>query len=193
VRFDDAYFSREELFSLGTELDSGRRYVSFPVSFGGADGEEHYVLAEDDYQRFLADPATALPYVDEARRHEHDDVLLEDPGERRGTPLWPAGRDPERVVTRDDLVDDEWLFAIGTMTKGGAVLGRYLSIPIADRRTPEYYRLTEEQHAQFLADPASARATAAAARRRELDGLLVGVAGPFRGTPLQPSDRGEPA
>lgn len=83
----DEYVSREERFSLGVDEDSGTPYASFPVSNGIADYEEYYALTPEQYERFLADPALALPFVDEARAHEHDDLLLQKPGWNRGTPV----------------------------------------------------------------------------------------------------------
>lgn len=83
----DEYVSREERFSLGVDADSGERYASFPVSNGVVDYEEYYRLTAEQYARFLADPAAALAFVEEARRHEHDDLLLQKPGWNRGTPV----------------------------------------------------------------------------------------------------------
>jgi len=84
---NDEYVSRADHFSLGVDADSGRPYVSIPVSNGVVDYEEYYELTDDQYARFLADPASALPFVEECRRHQHDDLLLQKPGWNRGTPV----------------------------------------------------------------------------------------------------------
>jgi hypothetical protein len=82
----DEYVSREERFSLGVDGGSGVPYASFPVSTGVVDYEEYYRLTAEQYARYLADPAAALAFVEEARRREHDDLLLRQPGTNRGTP-----------------------------------------------------------------------------------------------------------
>lgn len=83
----DEYFSRENHYSLGIDRDSGKRYASFPVSIGVADYEEYYELTSAQYASWLADPALALAFVEECRRHEHDDLLMQRPGRNRGTPV----------------------------------------------------------------------------------------------------------
>jgi hypothetical protein len=87
MKATDTYISREDRFSLGVDEDSGTPYASFPVSNGIADYEEYYALTREQYQAFLADPASALSFVEEARAHRHDDLLLQKPGGSRGTPV----------------------------------------------------------------------------------------------------------
>ena len=82
----DEYFSRELKYSLGIELESGSHYASFPVTNGIVDYEEYYRLSPEQYELFLADPDVALAFVEEARRHEHDELLLQKPGWNRGVP-----------------------------------------------------------------------------------------------------------
>ena len=87
MKFEDTYFSREHRYSLGVESISRRNYASIPVSNGIVDYEEYYALAPQQYQRFLENPSAAIEFVEECRRHEHDDLLLEKPGSNRGTPV----------------------------------------------------------------------------------------------------------
>jgi hypothetical protein len=82
----DEYTSREHRFSLGTMEATGERYASFPVTTGVADYEEYYRLTPEQHARFIADPVAALAFVEECRRREHDDLLLQRPGWNRGTP-----------------------------------------------------------------------------------------------------------
>ncbi len=82
----DEYFSRELKYSLGVETESGSHYVSFPVTNGIADYEEYYTLTAEQYALFLADADIAHAFVEEARRREHDDMLLQKPGWNRGIP-----------------------------------------------------------------------------------------------------------
>jgi len=83
----DEYFSREQRYSLGIDDDSGRRYVSIPVSNGVVDYEEYYELTDDQYSSLLADPAAAMEVADACRRHERDELLIQKPGTNRGTPV----------------------------------------------------------------------------------------------------------
>ncbi len=41
MKFSDTFVSREDRYSIGAELDSGRPYVSIPVSNGVVDYEEY--------------------------------------------------------------------------------------------------------------------------------------------------------
>jgi hypothetical protein len=81
----DEFVSREDRYSLGTDEVSGRRYASFPVTTGVADYEEYYEVTDDEYARYLTDPAAALAFVEECRRHGHDELLMQKPGWNRGT------------------------------------------------------------------------------------------------------------
>jgi hypothetical protein len=87
MKFDDVFFSREDRYSIGVESTSGRYYASIPVSNGIVDYEEYYELTEDQYQEFLRDKAAAIAFVEACRRREHDDLLLQRPGNNRGTPV----------------------------------------------------------------------------------------------------------
>jgi hypothetical protein len=83
----DEFFSRAERYSLGVDDESGRRYASFPVNSSAVGYEEYYELTVDEYRRFMDDAALALAFVEECRRHEHDELLLEKPGWNRGIPV----------------------------------------------------------------------------------------------------------
>ncbi|WP_083198665.1 hypothetical protein [Mycobacterium malmoense] len=87
MKFDDTYFSREDRYSIGVESTSGRYYASIPVSNGIADYEEYYELTPNQYHHFLRDPSDALDFIEACRRREHDDLLLQRPGNNRGTPV----------------------------------------------------------------------------------------------------------
>lgn len=87
MRFNDTFFSREGRYSLGIEQDSGRNYVSIPVSNGLVDYEEYYAITPEQYQLFLTDAAAALDFVESCRRREQDALLIQKPGTNRGTPV----------------------------------------------------------------------------------------------------------
>ncbi len=83
---EDRFFSRADRYSLGIETESERYYASFPVSTGLVDYEEYYEITPDQFQRFLDDRAAAIEFVESCRRHEHDELLLQQPGWNRGVP-----------------------------------------------------------------------------------------------------------
>jgi hypothetical protein len=83
----DEYFSREERYSLGVDEESGRFYASFPVNSSAVGYEEFYELNADQYRGFLADPVAAIVFIEECRRHERDDLLMQKPGWNRGIPV----------------------------------------------------------------------------------------------------------
>ncbi len=82
----DEFFSPEHRYSLGVDDESGRHFASLPVTTGVVDYEEYYEVTAAQYARLLAEPAVALAFVEECRRHEHDSLLLQRPGWNRGTP-----------------------------------------------------------------------------------------------------------
>lgn len=87
MRFSDAFASKEDRYSIGTEIDSGRLYVSIPVSAGVVDYEEYYAISPEQFDTFLADRSVAIEFVEACRRREHDDLLILKPGTNRGTPV----------------------------------------------------------------------------------------------------------
>ena len=87
MRFSDVFVSKEDRYSVGAELDSGRLYVSIPVSNGVVDYEEYYAISAEQSDVFLADRIAAIEFVDACRQHQHDDLLIMKPGTNRGTPV----------------------------------------------------------------------------------------------------------
>jgi hypothetical protein len=85
VKPHDVFFSREDRYSLGTDLETGRYYASLPVSNGVVDYEEYFELSDIQFAEFLADTAKAVAFADECRRREHDELLMVKPGTNRGT------------------------------------------------------------------------------------------------------------
>jgi hypothetical protein len=83
---------------------------------------------------------------------------------------------------RDEFTSREHRYSLGTMEATGE---RYASFPVttgvADYE--EYYRISAEQYARFLADPDAALTFVEECRRREHDGLLLQHPGWNRGTP----------
>ena len=87
MNIHDEYFSREHRYALGVDRESARHYASIPVVSGAIDYEEYYLLHDVQYAHFIADPEAALTFIEECRRREHDDLLLQKPGWNRGIPM----------------------------------------------------------------------------------------------------------
>ena len=83
----DEFVSSEDSYSPGVDELSGRRYASLPVTIGVVDYDEYYEVTEDAYAGFMADPVSAAAFIEECRRHEHDELLMQKPGWKRGTPI----------------------------------------------------------------------------------------------------------
>jgi hypothetical protein len=49
MTYDDVYFSRDDRYSIGTENDSARHYVSILVSNGVFDHDEYYEISAAQY------------------------------------------------------------------------------------------------------------------------------------------------
>lgn len=86
LKFNDTIVSKEYRFSVGVEEDSGRCYISFPVSNGLVDYDEYYEITQANYRVFLSSTSTALAFVNECRQHQKDSLLIIKPGSNRGTP-----------------------------------------------------------------------------------------------------------
>lgn len=87
MKFKDVVVSREQRFSVGVEEDSGKHYVSIPVSNGLVDYEEYYEIDQPTFERYRANPETALDFVVRCRKREMDDRLIMKPGKNRGTAI----------------------------------------------------------------------------------------------------------
>ena len=87
MAYTDAFFSREDRYSIGTESEKHRRYLSIPVSNGIVDYEEYYDFTTSEYDELLRDPDAAVRFAESCRNHLEDDRLVEKPGWNRGTPV----------------------------------------------------------------------------------------------------------
>lgn len=86
MKFEDSYFSREQRYSLGREVDSGTFYLSIPVSNRLVDYEEYYEITEAQADAFARKPQLAVEFADQCRKRLMDDRLLMQPGSDRGVP-----------------------------------------------------------------------------------------------------------
>ena len=87
MRFHDVAFDREERYAIGVEEESGRYYLSIPVTNGIVDYEEVYEIDAASFERYRADLASALPFVERCRNRQEDEHLILQPGRWRGTAL----------------------------------------------------------------------------------------------------------
>lgn len=84
-RFEALHVFRQYWFSTGLDHQTGRFYLSFPVSNGLADYEEYYAVSES-WAKYPEQSIEELKtFAEECRHHKHDDLLLEQPGTKRGT------------------------------------------------------------------------------------------------------------
>lgn len=86
MRFEKTHFSKEDRYWLGTDTETGRRFIGIPVANAMVDYIEYYYLSEDEYQRFLTDKVAAFDFAESCRRHERDNLLIQKPGSDRGIP-----------------------------------------------------------------------------------------------------------
>lgn len=84
MRTEDILVNAIERFSIGIHLDSGRYYLSIPVSNRLVDYEEYYELTESEYQNLVSDPNLATDFAADCRAHRLDARLMVKPGADRG-------------------------------------------------------------------------------------------------------------
>lgn len=84
MKFNDVMVCKEQRFSLGIEEQSGKYYLSIPVSNGLVDYEEYYELDKSSFDLYRTDPAAALPFLERCRLRQADDLLIMKPGRNRG-------------------------------------------------------------------------------------------------------------
>lgn len=87
MKFKDVFYSKEERFSVGVEEESGRYYVSIPVSNTFVDYEEYYEIDKTSFDRYQVDISAAKHFVNKCRNREVDDLLIIKPGKDRGVPI----------------------------------------------------------------------------------------------------------
>ncbi|MHC8343586.1 hypothetical protein [Pseudomonas sp. RT6P73] len=84
MKFNDTLTSISERFSIGIELETGKPYVSIPVSSRLVDYEEYYQIDGVAYELYMSDPTAALEFVNLCRNREVDYLLIFEPGTDRG-------------------------------------------------------------------------------------------------------------
>jgi hypothetical protein len=87
MNFKDIIISKKERFSIGLEEDSGKFYISIPVSNGLVDYEEYYEIDKSIYESYPDNLEKIIKLVDKYRKQEKDEDLFLEPGNNRGVAL----------------------------------------------------------------------------------------------------------
>jgi hypothetical protein len=87
MRFVDKLVNREEMYSIGEDLEAGGWYLSIPVSAGFVDYEEYYSISLDFAKSLQSSSSAAIEFANQCRRREHDNLLIFKPGSKRGSAI----------------------------------------------------------------------------------------------------------
>jgi hypothetical protein len=85
MKFIDLHISKKDFFSIGIEEESGRYYLSVPVSSGLFDYEEYYEIPRDLVDRYPEDIIELRQLANLCRRRLNDSHLMVQPGTNRGS------------------------------------------------------------------------------------------------------------
>jgi hypothetical protein len=83
----NVFVDRENRWGLDIDEITGRMFVNIPVANRMADYLEWYEIDKETFERFRADPSSAMEFVKKAKNRELDHLLLLKPGTDRG---WPS-------------------------------------------------------------------------------------------------------
>lgn len=84
MKWDTVFVDLERRFALEVEKESGRTFLSIPVSNTLTDYLEWYELDAQTFERYRANPTLAIEFADQCERREMDHLLLLPPGTDRG-------------------------------------------------------------------------------------------------------------
>ncbi len=87
MRFVDNFTSQIDLFSVGVDTQTGKKYLSFPVNNGLVEYEEYYYIDDGIYNRIVDGLKDAQEFAKMCKKHERDNLLIVPPGSRRGEPV----------------------------------------------------------------------------------------------------------
>ena len=85
MRFQSAMVSRKHFFAIGRDTETGKYYLDIPVDNMLVAYNEYYEIDKETFDRFLADPESAVSFADQCRRQQMDHLLINKPGASRGT------------------------------------------------------------------------------------------------------------
>jgi hypothetical protein len=84
VRFNDLYVFTEKRFAVGVELDSGKYYLSIPVSNSRVDYEEYFEIDRAMVEACPRNTGELEALANRCRAGLNDERLLVQPGRDRG-------------------------------------------------------------------------------------------------------------
>jgi hypothetical protein len=84
MKFEDTYFSKEEGYSIGQELESGKYYLSIPVRNTLVEYNEYYEITEAEYNAFPNNTDRIQEIIQLSRERKNDARLIIQPGAERG-------------------------------------------------------------------------------------------------------------
>lgn len=84
MKFNDVRVYKEKRFSIGIEEQSGKYYLSIPVSNRFVDYEEYYEINKDEFDKYDGNVDAATEFVLQCRSRECDDRIMMKPGKDRG-------------------------------------------------------------------------------------------------------------
>ena len=84
MKFADTHVNKEYRYSLGSETESGRFYLSIPVSNSLVDYEQYYEISKGAYDAYPENVEALNRFADECRARRWDHLLLVKPGRDRG-------------------------------------------------------------------------------------------------------------
>ncbi len=84
MKFSDTATDTSSRFSIGLETETGRYYLSIPVSNRLVDYEEYYEVSREMHDRYPNNEDELKRFADECRARHNDHLLLMQPGSDRG-------------------------------------------------------------------------------------------------------------
>jgi len=69
---------------MGMEEQTGKHYLSIPVTNRLVDYEEYYEIDNAEFDKYKDDPDAAAEFVQQCRNRERDDRIMIKPGKDRG-------------------------------------------------------------------------------------------------------------
>ena len=84
MKFVDTATCATERFSIGREVQSGRCYLSIPVSNRLCDYEEYFEISQADHDAYPSNLSSLVSFAARCRARLNDALLVVPPGRNRG-------------------------------------------------------------------------------------------------------------
>ena len=84
LKFNDVLVDKARRFSIGIEEQTGKYYLSIPVSNNLVDYEEYYEINKDEFDQYRRNADAATGFLEQCRNRQRDDRLIMKPGSDRG-------------------------------------------------------------------------------------------------------------